>query len=168
MDHITHQEPGIRHVFRRPREFVAARYKLFTQHRARRLYKENKAREQLQDVGLNNFDLMKPETFYIAKILHPNEIIMAAICGHIENGASALLVITNTRIIYLNQIPLFTTFEEIGHGVVEGVTIDIGQFDAKVHLLTGVGNFELHNVNLDAAETFIEVAEELAVANSRL
>lgn len=166
MDNVTRKEPAYKQMFTRPRQFVAGRYKRFIQKRAQHTDHTNKVREQLQDVGLHNFDLMKPETFYIAKVLHPGEQIKAAICGHIENNASALLVITDTRIIYLNEIPFFTTIEEIGYGAVEGVSIDIGQFDATVQLLTNVGNFELSRVNLDAANTFMDIADELTVANS--
>ncbi len=146
---------------------VGARYKIITDQQERRTHLTSITRRQLQVVGLHRLDMLKPETFYIAKILDTNEKVQAAICGHIEDGASVLLVITNSRIIYLNQIPLFTTIEEIGYGIVQAISIEIGQFSAAVCLYTGVGNFLVHNVNLEAASNFVRVTEKLIAHNQQ-
>lgn len=164
MLYIDHR-PGATKATKKLRQILDlmdARFKLVADKRARANRRSRKVREQLRRVGLSRFDLLKPETFQIAKLLHEDEEIRAAICGHVEEGGSALIVVTDQRIVYLNLIPLFTKIEEVGYGMVEGVGADIGQFDATVTLHAGINDITLHRVSIDAAENFVDAIETVA------
>lgn len=150
---------------RRGVELVNAKLKTIFDARLRASYHTNLVRQYLRGVGLSGLDLLKPETFYIAKLLHKNEVILGAIVGKLEEGGSALIVVTDLRVIYLNQIPLFTKMDEVGYGIVTGITSNAGQWDASVTLHTGIGDFTLHSVNPNAARTFVEAVENVAVDN---
>lgn len=159
------EDDTFKNFWRRVNTRIKSRYKILTDKNIRQQRKSKKARIQLKQVGLHGFDLLKPETFYIANLLKPKEKIVAAICGRIESGSSVLMVLTDSRFLYLDIIPLFTTIQEIGFGVIEAVRINIGQFDATVCVYTSVGNFTLNNVALDAASNFVNQVEALIEVN---
>lgn len=120
-------------------------------------------RQQLRDVGLNSIDMLKPETFYVTKLLHKNENILGAIVGHVDGGGNALMLVTSLRVIYLNQIPLFTNVEELGYGIVDGISSNVGRIDATITVHTGIGHFTLHSVNIRAATIFANAIEKVSV-----
>lgn len=147
-------------------ELLDARLRILFDKRARVAYRTYLVRQQLREVGLNGLDLLKSETFYIAKLLHKEEKILGAIIGRLDEGGTALIAVTNLRIIYLNQIPLFTNINEIKYDVVEGISSDIGRWDATVTLQTEVGNFTLSAVNINAASCFVESIERVSIDKS--
>lgn len=117
----------------------------------------------MRRLGLNWLDMLRPETFYIGKILHENEKLLGAACGRLDDGGSALLVVTDLRIIYLNQIPLFTNMDEMKYDAVDGVSSEIGRLDASVTLHTAMKEFTLHAVNITAASKFVEGVERMCI-----
>lgn len=125
--------------------------------------KQAAIRRQLRELGLNWLDMLRPETFYIGKVLHDDEKLLGAACGQAEEGGSALLVVTDLRIIYLNQIPLFTNMDEVRYDAVDAVSSEIGRLDATVSLHTGLRNFTLHGVNVNAATRFVESVERVSI-----
>jgi len=140
-----------------------AQLKTLLDKRMRASYRNNIVRQYLRGVGLSGFDLLKPETYSIAKLLHKNEIIEGAIVGHLDEGGSALIVVTDLRVIYLNQIPLFTKMDEVGYGIVTGVTSNGGRWEKTVILHTGIGDFTLTGVNPTAAKKFVDAIERIAI-----
>lgn len=125
--------------------------------------KRTAVRRRLRELGLNWLDMLRPETFYIAKILHDGEKLLGVACGRLDDGASALLAVTDLRIIYLNQIPLFTNMDEVKYDAVDGVSSEIGRLDASVTLHTGMREFTLHAVNINAASKFVESVERVSI-----
>ena len=144
-------------------DIIDARLKTVLDKRIRASFRTNLTRQYLRGVGLNDFDLLKPETFYIAKLLHKNEVIKGAIVGHLDEGGSAIIVVTDLRVIYLNQIPLFTKMDEVGYGIVIGVTSNGNRWSKTVILHTGIGDFSLHSVNPVAAKKFVDAIERIAI-----
>jgi len=144
-------------------DIMDARLKTIFDKRMRASLRTSLIRQYLRGVGLNGFDLLKPETFYIAKLLHKDEVIEGAIVGHLDEGGSAMIIVTDLRVIYLNQIPLFTKMDEVGYGIVTGVTSNGNRWDKTVTLHTGIGDFSLHGVNPIAAKKFVDAIERVAI-----
>lgn len=159
------EEDTLKNIWKRMKNWIKSRYKSIADKNARQKHRTKIVRDRLKAVGLRGLDLLRPEAFYISTLLKPKEKIEAAICGHNPNDTSALLVMTNTRLIYLDIIPLFTTIEEIGFGIIEAVSINIGQFDATVRLYTDAGNFTLNGVTLNAASRFVDAVTLVIEAN---
>lgn len=125
-------------------------------------------RRQLKSAGISGLDLLRPETFSIAKYLYPNEDILAAIYGKTEDGmGSALLVVTDQRLMYLNQIPLFASLDEFSYEAVGGVSSHMSNWDATVTLHTATGNYTLHSVNAASARNFIYVVEKHCISSEK-
>jgi len=144
-------------------DILDARLKTVFDKRLRASYRTNFVRNCLRGVGLNSFDLMKSETFYIAKLLHKDETILGAVVGRLNEGGSALMVVTDLRIIYLNQIPLFTKMDEIGYAIVAGISSNDDRWGASVTLHTAIGDYALRNVNTTAAKKFVDAIERVAI-----
>lgn len=125
--------------------------------------KQRRTRRRLRELGLSWWDMLKPETFYISNLLHSDEKLLGAVCGRIDNGQSALLVVTNLRIIYLNQIPLFKNMEEMNYDAVDGVSSEVGRLDTSVTLHTSIREFTLHAVNSNAASKFVDSVERVSI-----
>lgn len=167
-DHGIHYETEavtLRGTLRQVWSGIKSRYKIASDKNNRQRHRSKVIRRQLKDAGLRGLDLIKPEVLAVVSFLRPGERIKAAICGHIENGSSVLLVATETRFLYLDVIPFFTKVEEIGFGIVEAARLTIGQFDATVCLYTGVDTFTLNHVGIDAASKFAEVVGLVVEAN---
>lgn len=79
-----------------------------------------------------------------------------------------MIVVTNLRVIYLNQMPFFTKMDEVGYGIVTGITSDQGLWAVTVTLHTGIGTFMVHGVNHIAAEKFVEAVERVAIDAKQL
>lgn len=145
MNHVINYQPIAQHTFNRKSPFV------------------KHVRQELRSVGISGFDLLKPETYSIARVLMPNELILAAICGKVNNEGSALLVVTDKRVIYLNEIPLFTNMDEVGYGVVTGISSEVGRWDATITLHTGIKDFTMHSINTEAANNFVYIVERYCI-----
>lgn len=146
-------------------ELFNARWKIMVDKQLRASYWTNLVRNYLRGVGLSGLDMLKPETFYISKLLHKDEKILGAVVGKLDEGGSALIVVTDLRVIYLNQIPLFTKMDEVGYAIITGISSNDGRWESTVTLHTGVGDFKLHNVNPAAAKTFVTAIERIAIDN---
>lgn len=131
--------------------------------RARLDYRARTARQELRELGLSRLDLLRPETSYIGEILHADEKILGVACGHLDEGGSALLAVTTLRIIYVNQIPMFTKMDEINYEAVTAVSSEIGSSKATITLHTRMGDFTLHSVNIKAASKFVDSVEQVSI-----
>ncbi|HWT39898.1 MAG TPA: PH domain-containing protein [Dongiaceae bacterium] len=149
--------------YRQNAELLAARWKIVIDKRFHVSHHTALIRNHLREVGLNRFDLLKPETFTIAKILHKDETILGAIVGHVDNGGSALIAITNLRVIYLDQIPLFSKMDEINQATIAGVSSNGNRWGNEVILYTSMGSFRLQGVNTTAATIFVKAVERSAI-----
>lgn len=144
-------------------ELLDTRSRIRFDKRARSKYRARSIRQELRELGLNRRDMLKPETSYIGTILHPDEKILGVACGHLDEGGSALLAVTSLRIIYLNQIPMYTKMDEINYEAVNAVSSDMGSSNATVTLHTGMGDFTLHSVNVKAASRFVDSVERVSI-----
>jgi len=115
-------------------------------------------RNQMLERGLNPWDLMRSETHHLEEVLFDNEYIVAAVSGRTKNMGSALLLMTNLRVIYLNQIPLFTDIDEIGYGTISGVTLDTSKWSAVLTLHTALGDFTIRTFNIRSSRSFANQA----------
>ena len=142
---------------------IKARLTILLDEQERQSAQTKNVRRQLRSVGISGIDLLKPETYSIASILKPDELVLAAICGKVAGEGSALLVVSDLRVIYLNQIPFFTTMDEIGYDIVTGVSSSIGQWDAQIILHTRIKDFKMRSVNLEAASNFVYIVERYCI-----
>jgi hypothetical protein len=146
------------------RQVLNSRVKIIFDKRKRTNLYTRSIRQQLQRAGISRLDLLRPETFSIAKYIYPNEEIIAAIYGKTEDHmGSALLVVTDQRLIYLNQIPLFASLDEFSYDTVSGVSSLISDWDATVILHTTTGSYILHSVNTTSARNFIYVVNKYCI-----
>lgn len=118
-----------------------------------------RTRQEMLDAGVTVYGLMKSESRYLPKILHPNEHIEAVIYGQ-HNSSSAMLIATDERIIYLDKKPMAEMFDEVSYEVISGIEFDIHTFFATVVLHTAVKNYDFKFVNLRCAEKFARHIEK--------
>lgn len=144
-------------------ELMDARFKTIFNKNLQSSQHTKAIRKRLREVGLSGLDLLRSETFSVAKMIHKDEEILGAMMGSLDEGGFALLVVTNLRVIYLNQIPLFTKLDEVGFAIVTGVSSKGGQWDRSVTLHTGMGDFTLYGVSPKASEIFVEAIERVAI-----
>jgi hypothetical protein len=144
-------------------ERMKRRVKLIFDKQTRSTMRVKHVRKQLRSVGISGLDLLKPESRYLASVLKPAELILAAICGKVDDEGSALLVVTDSRIIYLHQMPLLTTMDEVSYNMVDGISSHVGDWEATITLHTTVKDFEMHSVNVEAAHYFIYVVERFCI-----
>lgn len=164
IDHAKHTPwQNIKELFKLRTQTIKAKMTLMFDEREQLSKRTKQVRQQLRSVGISGLDLLKPETYSITSILKPGEDILAAVCGKVNNEGTALLVVTSMRVVYLNQIPFFTTMDEVSYDVVTGVSSSIGQWDAQITLHTRIKDFILRSVKLEAANNFIYVVEKYCI-----
>jgi hypothetical protein len=121
--------------------------------------KTKRIRQEMLDAGVTAYGLLKSESRYLPKILHPHEHVEAVIYGQ-HNSSSAMMIATDERIIYLDKKPMAELFDEVSYEVVSGIEFDIHMFFATVVLHTAVKNYDFKMVNLRCAEKFARHIEK--------
>lgn len=119
-----------------------------------------RTRKELANAGFSYFQLDRRESHHIANYLQENEHIKAAIHGHVKDVGGVLMVATESRIMYLHDIPLFSNFEEFPYDIVSGVSINnVSHILSSVRLFTKFKTYELDYVNIKSAEKFVRYVE---------
>lgn len=123
-------------------------------------------KQELRAVGATSFGLMKFASRYLPKIIHEDEHVRAAVYGRYKvNGgwlamSEGVLVATDSRIIFLDHKPGFTSTEEVTYDVVVGVRKTSGGPFAAVTLYTRVGNFTIRFAHGRTIDKFVEFIEK--------
>jgi len=121
---------------------------------------EGQTKKELTDAGFSYFQLERRESRHIGRYLQKGEHIHGAIRGHVKGVGGALVVATESRIIYLHEIPLFSHLEEFTYDLVSGVSIhNISRMLSSVSISTKFKTYELDYVNTLSAEKFIGYVE---------
>jgi len=110
---------------------------------------EERIREELRAAGVSKFGLHKFTSHYIPYVIGNKEHIKAVVFGRqkevegffgVVGGA---LVATDTRIVYIDHRPGYTTMDEISYDVVSGVNVTQAGPYASLILYTKIGNYHL-------------------------
>ena len=110
---------------------------------------QERVREELRAAGVSRFGLHKFTSHYIPYVIGNKEHIKAVVFGRqrevegffgVVGGA---LVATDTRIVYIDHRPGYTTMDEISYGVVSGVNVTQAGPYASLTLYTKIGNYHL-------------------------
>lgn len=120
---------------------------------------KRRVRDELINAGVSRYGLLKLESRYLPRIIHPNEHIEAVAYGITPKNFSAMLVATDRRIIYLDKKPGYTISDEIRYEMVAGVGYNVFRNRAAVVLHTRLGDYPLRFVSVKAAEKFVHYIE---------
>lgn len=116
--------------------------------------------EELSDIGFGFWQLRRAESKYIASIIEKDEHILSAIYGHVPSGGKAVLVATDTRVIYLDHVPLFETLDEFPYESIIGITYSVNVFMSAITLHTALGDRTLEHVKHRTSESFVNYIEK--------
>ena len=115
--------------------------------------------DELKQARLSRFGLKSMEGHHIAQIIHPDEHISGAIYGYCKDGY-AMVVATDSRVIYLDNKPLFSNKDEITYGLVGGISCGkVGPL-ATVTLHTKLGDYKLKTASYRSVGQFVNFIEQ--------
>lgn len=117
------------------------------------------AQKELRSVGFSRFQLDRRESRHIAAYVNPGEHIRAGIRGHIFDLGGVLMVATDSRILYLHDIPLFSNFEEFAYDMVSGISVHRAGYLSSVTVFTKLKTYQIDYINPRQAERFLEFVE---------
>lgn len=121
---------------------------------------------ELRVAGANRYDMKLPETHYLPTVIRPDEHVMVAVYGKYDIGRGAL-VATDRRILFIDKKPLFVQCDEIGFGVVGGVTQTRVGLSGIVTLHTRLGDYKLRTFNHKSANNFVSYIDEVCLQSLR-
>ncbi len=125
-----------------------------------------RVRQELKDVGMTRYGLMKLSTRYVPEVIGLDEQIGGAVYGWGIAGA-AILVATDRRILYIDRKPFFTTSDELTYDVVSGVKIHTGGPFCTIILHTRRNDYRLRYVNENCARNFVKYIEQRRIHPGR-
>lgn len=130
------------------------------------------AREALRLLGADDYDLILPETRYIAQLIKTDEVLLGAVYGKYSKSTlpfrgRGLMVITNYRILLVDKKPLFLQFDDIKFDMVSGVQYARALAVVNVTLTTRMGNFTIRTFNDDCARHFVQAVEDILFNRDR-
>ena len=114
--------------------------------------------QELKNVGMTSYGLIKLETKELPKIIHPHEHIKGVVYGRAKTGL-AMLVATDCRVIFLDKKPFALTMDEMTYDVVSGVSFGQAASFVGITLHTRTGNYAFRFVNKNCARNFVEYIE---------
>ena len=117
--------------------------------------------EQLKQVGVSDFSLHKQTVKQLPSILRDDEKILAALVGRNTKRWSAMLVATDSRIVYVEADLLFHSFDELLFGVVSGIEVRPTPILSSLTLFTRIGDYTVTTPSSHAADTFRRTVEHL-------
>jgi len=126
------------------------------------LLHRKRVRQELLVAGITKYGLIKQESRFLPRIIHPEEHVMGVAYGRYKHG-SGMLIATDRRVIFLDRKPLFTINDEIRFDVISGLSHDIGTGFASVTLHTKLGDYQLNYVNLHCADIFSNYIEKVCI-----
>lgn len=120
----------------------------------------DRTKKELSDAGLSYFQLERRESRHIASYLNADEHIHGAIRGHVKDVGSALMVATDSRVLYLHEVPFFSNFEEFTYDIASGISLNnMSHILSSVRIFTKFKTYELDYVNTRSAELFVKYIE---------
>lgn len=122
---------------------------------------------ELRRVGISQYGLMKAESHYLPRIIHPNEHIGGVVYGYCQDSF-AMLVATDRRILFVDKKPFFIHEDEVTYDVVSGVEFGHVGLGATVTLHTRIKDYTIRTFNQHAALRFVEFIEERCLENEYL
>ncbi|MFZ3009521.1 MAG: hypothetical protein WA030_00685 [Candidatus Microsaccharimonas sp.] len=118
-------------------------------------------RQQLRGAGLSGLDMLRPESFSVVRYLNKDENIRAAVIGReVKGGSVVMLVLTTERFIYFNQMPLFSSVEDVATSAVRSITELVSAFGIEIHLDLGNQQIIVDTHNKQAAQRFVQLLEQ--------
>lgn len=131
----------------------------FTELRHQQAEQKQRIIDELKTAGASRAGLLYSEVNLLPKVLHDDEHIVAVVHGHHEGGF-AMLIATNSRVIFLDKKPLFIKSDELSYDIVGGVNHNKSAFLAAVTLHTRIGDYTIKTFNFKAADNFRRIIEE--------
>ncbi len=119
---------------------------------------EDRIMHQLRILDVSRFGLRTMESRYLPRIIHSGEQLGGVVYGHHEAGF-AMLVATDSRIIFLDKKPLIVNEEEISYEVVSGVSFSHAGFGSTVTLHTRIKDYAIRTFNQKSAQRFVDYIE---------
>jgi hypothetical protein len=121
--------------------------------------------QELKAVGVTPYGMKKFAVHYLPKIIHAGEAVKGVVYGRYRdkqgttNWNEGMLIATDSRIIFLDHKPGFTTIDELTYDVVSGINITTALFSA-VTLRTRLGDYKIRFANTKCAGIFVHYVEQ--------
>jgi hypothetical protein len=119
---------------------------------------EQRIKQELRELGVSRYGLLKLESRFLPRIIHKGEHIMGVVYGSHQEG-SVMIVATDRRIIVLDKKPLFVNEDEISYVVVGGVSFSHAGLGTTVTLHTRTKDYTVQTLNQQCARGFVEYIE---------
>lgn len=119
----------------------------------------HEAKKELRALGFSRFQLDRRESADIASYLHAGEHVRAGIRGHIYGTGSVMLIATDSRVMYLHEVPLLKNFEEFPYDAISGISINQSGYLASVTLFTKLKTYQIDYVAKKQALRFTAFIE---------
>ena len=139
-------------------------------HQANTIHVDYKKRQQnlkkvLLQLGVSQYDLRLPETRSLALLLRDDERLLSVVYGQYSQVDSHLigqgmLAATDQRVLFIDKKLLFSRYEELPYGKIDGVTYSHAGAMRSVTLCSKMGRISLHTLNQFRAQTFVHTVEE--------
>jgi hypothetical protein len=124
----------------------------------------NMIQRELKLAGVSWYGLLKDESRYLHRIIRPNDHIKAVVYGWNSEG-SAMIIATDTRLIYLDKKPLFVKTDELTYEIVSGVmSTHAGPF-ISFTLHTRMGDYMLKTFIPKTTALFVSFIEARCLEN---
>ncbi len=123
--------------------------------------KEHRERikRELIKAGATTYGLLKGESRFLPNLVHEDEHIKGVVYGPTK-GASAMLVATDKRVIYLDKKLTAVFTDVLPYDVIAGVNHSQEGPFASVILHTRIGNYTISFANINCADTFVRYIEK--------
>lgn len=125
-----------------------------------------KVQNRLRQIGVSKYGLLRAESRYLHRIIHSDENIMAVVYGHNVEG-TAMLIATDSRLIYLDKKPLFVKSDELTYDIVSGVSYSHVSIFTTVTLHTRMGDYVLRTMNPKCVSLFVNYIESHCLQHER-
>lgn len=125
---------------------------------------------ELRKAGITSYTIAKFTTRYLPKVIHDDEHIMAAVYGRYNKeatpfGFGGMLVATDSRVIFVDHKPGYTTLDELTYDVVSGVQATRAGLFRSITLYTKLGNFTVRFANTKSVKNFERYVEKRRLEN---
>lgn len=122
--------------------------------------------DDLKRLGVSRVGLASAEAKYLPHVIHPHEQIGGVAYGMHPDGF-AMLVATDSRVIFLDKKPLFTNEEEINYAIVGGVSYSHVGWGTMIVLHTRIRDYPIRTFNKRCAESFVEFIEQRSLEHQK-
>lgn len=119
---------------------------------------QKRIRQELKDLGVSWLGLSLAESHNLPRLIHQDEHLGGVVYGHHTDGY-AMLVATDSRVIFYDKKPLFENVDEVTYDVISGVSLGHAGFGSTVVLHTRVKDYPIRTYNQKCAHTFVEYIE---------